>query len=433
MPSTGRPLPLPNSRRAELLGITVVNSIPVVGVVALGWNAAALVLLYWLELGVDSLWALVRALFAGRPPELDTGGLLLGPLAARQPALSIPWTGLRIYLTTLMTLPVVAAILFMALLLGAAVAVGPLGTPPEDVLASVLLATAGIFCATGATTLWGYFYRGGYRSHSSQTAITGVFFRIATAFLTVMFAIAVIAAASAESPDAELGSLDPAAVGLPMLLVIVGLKFGSDLLGAYGDRLAVYFGSFDRTYGWAEPPSEPTDIERSLPDAPRRVRPTRWGRVLGGPLRLPQHPGALYLGAMGLAVAALFAIGQIWRTVALIAAASIAGPVALVSLDHLLRYGAVEYRIAPDRGALVAYDRLFGTALWRVEAWDERTLRVERTPVDALLDTETVTIELEDDEHVLPHLPDAGAALAAFDRRPERSRRLVPGDTRPPS
>ena len=94
MPSTGRLLPSRNSRQAELLSITIINSIPIIGVVALGWNAAALVLLYWLELGIDSLWALVRALFAGRPPDLDSGGLLIGPLAARQPAISIPWTGL---------------------------------------------------------------------------------------------------------------------------------------------------------------------------------------------------------------------------------------------------------------------------------------------------------------------------------------------------
>lgn len=431
MPSTGGRLAPRPSRRVALLGIVLANSIPVVGVVALGWNAAALVLLYWLELGVDSLWALVRALFAGRPPDLDRGGLLVGPLAARRPALSVPRTGLRIHLTTLVTLPIAAAVLSVALLFGATVAVAPLGTPPDDVLASVLLATAGIFCATGGTTLWEYFYRGGYRSHSSGTAIAGVFFRIATAFVTVVVTVGAIAAASADSPDAELGTLDPAAVGLPILLVIVGLKFGSDLLGAYSDRLAVYFESFDREYGWAEPPSEPTIVDRSLSDAPRRVRPTRWGRLLGGPLRLPRHPGALSLGAMGLAVAALFAIGGVWRTVALLAAASLAVPVVLVSLDHLLRYGALEYRVAPEGGAVVAYDRLFGTALWRVEAWDERALRVERTPVDALLGTETVTIELDDDEYVLPHLPDAEAVLAAFDRRPERSRRLVPGGARP--
>lgn len=99
----------------------------------------------------------------------------------------------------------------------------------------------------------------------------------------------------------------------------------------------------------------------------------------------------------------------------------------LVSLDHLFRYGAVEYRVAPDRGAIVAYDRLFGTALWRVEAWDERALHVDRTPVDALLGTETVSIELSDDEYILPHLSDVKPVLAVFDRRPERSQQLVPG------
>lgn len=36
--------------RPELIAVLVGNGLPLIGVVALGWNAATLVLLYWLEL-----------------------------------------------------------------------------------------------------------------------------------------------------------------------------------------------------------------------------------------------------------------------------------------------------------------------------------------------------------------------------------------------
>ena len=43
-----------NSPSAETIAVIVANALPLVGVVGLGWNLAALVFLYWFELGIIS-------------------------------------------------------------------------------------------------------------------------------------------------------------------------------------------------------------------------------------------------------------------------------------------------------------------------------------------------------------------------------------------
>lgn len=426
MPFTRRVLYTEDSRRTELLSTIVSNSLPVVGVGLFDWSAAALLFLYWFELGVDSVWALVRAVFAGRPPEIETGALLMGSLAERQFALSVPRTGLRVYFTTLLALPVTALILGVVWLFTGALLIGPLPEPSTETVTGVLLATVGIFVLTGITTVRNYFYNGAYRKHSSTTAFRGLLPRIVTVFLGGILTLALITAAT-EGPEAELGSLDPTVVGLPLLLMVVCFKFTSDLLGVYSDRLAVYFKSYDQEYGWQTAPPKARSIDGTLTDAPERVRPVRWGRVGGGLLRFPYHPGSLFLGGMGLLVAVLFAIGSAWDIVAVIVLASVSIPALLLCLDQLLRYGTIEYRIDPGAGALVAYDRLFGTALWRIESWEESGLRIEQTPLDSLLGTETVTIEHADGEYILPHLPDAASVVTVFDRQPERSEPMIPG------
>lgn len=419
MPLVGRVLGTENSRRTELLSVVVSNALPIVGVGVLDWSAAALLFLYWLELGTDSVWALARALFAGRPPAIDTDGLLVGPLAARQLSLSVPRTGLRVYLTTGLTFPVTVLIVAAVWLLTGALLIGPLPEPSSDTLVGVTVASVGIFVSTGVTTVRNYFYNGEYRNHNSQTAFRGLLPRMATVFLSGIITLTLITAAT-EGPEANLGSLDPTSIGLPLLLTIVCLKATSDVFEVYSDRLAVYFKSYDEEYGWQEAPPQASVIDRTLTDAPDRIRPVRWARVIGGPFRLTQHPGSAYLGGLGLLVAALFAIGGLWDIVAAIVVASLCVPLLLLCFDQLLRYGTLEYRIDPDAGALVAYDRLFGTAMWRVESWDESGLRVERTPLDSLLGTETVTIEHADGEYVLPHVPDSNPVVAVFDRQPER-------------
>lgn len=281
MPSISRRLNGKASRRTELLGVIVSNAFPVVGVLALDWSAASLLLLYWFELGIDAFWALVRAVFAGRPPDIKSGGLLLGPLAARQPILPIPRTDLRIHFATVVGLPFTIPLVGGAWLFAGAVLIGPVPEPSSDTIGSVILASIGICLATGATTVRTYFFNGEYRKHNARTAFGGLLFKIITVFFTGLLTIMFVGAAT-EGPEAAIATIDPTAVGLPLLLVIVGLKFTFDYLGVYHDRLDVYFKSYDQEYGWQQPPSEPDSIKRTLPNTPHRIRPSPWGRILGG-------------------------------------------------------------------------------------------------------------------------------------------------------
>jgi hypothetical protein len=413
---------LARGRRPRSVALLVSNLLPLVGVVALGWNAGALVFLYWFELGITSFWAIVRALFAGRPSEIDPGGLIIGPLAARRAEIPVPGTDLRIRLSTLLVLPVIVPVLAGVWLVAGMVTVGVAvdGALAPAALDSVTLAALAIFATEGATTLVDYIYNGEYREHSAQTAIQGVFFRAGAVAVGGIFAVTLIGAATMET-DAELSAVDPGAVGLPLLVGIVGVKAAFDLTGLYRDRLAAFDESSPLEIGWAYDPPADDPIEDPLPEAPRRVRPTLRSRLIGGIATAPQHPGVAYLGALCLLAALLFATGQVWPVVALLLAGSVALPTLLLGINYWLRYGTVEYRVGDD--ALVAYDRLFDTALWRVEPWDEIDLRVKRGWLDRRLGTDTVVIELRDDEYRIPGLADPEPVLSVFDRRAERPER----------
>jgi len=416
---TGRP--------TEVLGVLASNAFPVLGVLTLDWSAASLLLLYWFELGVDAFWAVVRAVFAGRPPDIESGGLLFGPLAARQPTLPVPRTDLRVHLTTIVGLPLTIPVVGVAWLFAGAVLIGPVPELSSDSIRSVTLAAIGIFLVTGGSTVRTYFFDGEYRYHNARTAFGGLLFKIIIVFFTGLVTVVFVGTAT-EGPKTPITSIDPTAVGLPLLLVIIGLKFTSDYLSVYRDRLDVYFKSYDQTYGWQQPPAETDSIERVLADTPHRVRPSRWGRIFGGPLRLSYHTGTATLGVLGLVCGALFAIAGRWIIVAVMSGLSLTVVGLLLCIDQFLRYGTVEYRVSPETSALVAYDRLYEAPLWRIEAGEECDLRVERTIVDAFLGTVTITIEHADGEYILPHVSDSDSIVTVFDRRPEQSRRLILGD-----
>ena len=410
---------LGRGRRPRALSVAVANLLPLVGVVALGWNAAALMTLYWFELGIASGWALVRALFAGRPSEIERDGLIVGPLAQRRAGLSIPWTGVEIRVSSLLVLPIAAPILAVlwgvvgTLTVGVVVEQGTVST----VVDTVALATLALFVGEGATTLVEYFGRGEYRDHSAQTAITGVFARGAAIFLGALFTVTVVGVATLEG-DAPISALDPSAIGLPLLLGIVAVKFAFDLASLYGDRLAAFDESqaLDLGLTYDPPPAETPDASLSGPVETVRQPPRA---RLAGALTTPLgHPGLWYLAALPALGAALFAIGGKWGTAVTFLAVAVALPLGPAAIDHELRYGLVEYRAGDD--ALVARDRPSGTTLWRVEPWDETDLRVERSGLDRRLGTETVAIELRDDEYRIPGLGDAEPILDVFDRRPER-------------
>ncbi|MEZ3166208.1 DUF6498-containing protein [Halorubrum ejinorense] len=410
---------LARGRRPRALSVALATLLPLVGVVSLGWNAAALMTLYWFELGIASGWALVRALFAGRPSEIDRQGLVLGPLAQRRVGLSVPWTGVEVRLSSLLVLPVAAPILAVVWTVVGTLTVGVVadgGLAPEA-LDTVTLAVIAVFVGEGVTTLVEYFGRGEYRDHSAQTAIQGVFAQGAAIFLGALFTVTIVAAGTLED-DTPISALDPDAIGLPLLLGIVAVKFAFDLASLYGDRLAAFDESSALDLGFSHEPPAPQPADGSLAGAVRTVRQPRRARLAGALTTPLGHPGLWYLAALPALGAALFALGGEWGTVAALLAVAVALPLALAALDHELRYGLVTYRVGDD--ALVARDRPFGVDLWRVEPWDETGLRVERGRLDRRLGTETVVIELRDDEYRIPGLADSEPLLDVFERAPDR-------------
>jgi hypothetical protein len=159
-------------------------------------------------------------------------------------------------------------------------------------------------------------------------------------------------------------------------------------------------------------------VDDDVSEDAARVRPTLRGRLFGGISTLVRHPNAAVVGVVIGLIALLFATGRVWSVAAPLAASAVVVPFGVSSADHWLRYAGVEYRV--DGDAVVAHDRLFRQPLWRVEPWDERSLRVEHDWLDGRLGTETIVVELDDDTLRLPHLEDPETVLATFDRRPER-------------
>ncbi|MDB9279735.1 DUF6498-containing protein [Halorubrum ezzemoulense] len=422
MPSSRPPdglCALARGRRPRVLSVALANLLPLVGVVSLGWNAAALMTLYWFELGIASGWALVRALFAGRPSEIERDGLLIGPLAQRRVALSIPRTGVQVRLSSLLVLPVAAPILAVVWLVVGTLTVGVVveeGTV-STVVDTVALATLALFIGEGVTTLVEYFGRGEHRDHSAQTAIQGVFAQGAAIFFGALFTVTIVGAGTLEE-DTPISAIDPDAIGIPLLLGIVAVKFAFDLASLYGDRLAAFDESSSLDLGLSYDPPAAEPVDGSLAKPTETVRQPRRARLAGALTTPLGHPGLWYVGGGLALLGLLFAFGGDWGTVALLLAAALAVPLALAALDHELRHGLVEYR-AGD-GALVARDRLSGATMWRVEPWDETDLRVERRRLDRRLGTETVVIELRDDEYRIPGLDDPEPVLDVFDRRSDR-------------
>ncbi|WP_210755422.1 DUF6498-containing protein [Halorubrum sp. PV6] len=172
-------VPFENAQRyspsPETIAVIVANVLPLVGVIGLGWDLAALVFLYWFELGILSFWALVKAVFAGRRSEFDSDPLIGGALASKRTTIPVPFTDLGIRFSTLPVLAVAIPILTLVWFFAGVTTVGVIGpeTPDIDALVMVMLSAFGIFLSEGASTLLEYFHRGGYRDHSAQTAIQG--------------------------------------------------------------------------------------------------------------------------------------------------------------------------------------------------------------------------------------------------------------------
>ena len=403
--------------RWKVGAVFTANALPLAGVAALGWRSSTLILLYWVEFTVLLLGAVLRALFAGRPAEIEGDPPVVGALNRRSLRVTIPRTDVGVRASSLPVLAAAIPLLALLWFVVSAATIGIVGVTDANQEAWVLgLAVVTMVATEAGRTGVEYFHRGGYRDHNAQTALRGVFLRGVALIAVGTCSLLLVAGADASSAYPE-----PGAAGTPLLLGIVGLKLAVDLADLYSERLAAYDEAIDLPLGFAYEPPTDEGVDGVGPDA-RCVRPARVGRVAGGVPSLVRHPNVVVLGVLAVPIALLFALGRAWSLAVPVGVAAVGVPLGVSSLDHWLRYGGVEYRA--DGDAVVGYDRVSGEAVWRVEPWDERALRVKRDWLDARLGTETVVVELDGETLRLPHLRNPDAVLETFDRRPDRD---VPG------
>ena len=389
--STGRL----GDRRRALLAVLAVNAVPVLGVFLLGWSPAALVMLYWFELGVTLAFASIRAVFAQRPPEHPRDALLIGALGDKRWHLPLPGTSLGVLAANVPTLcvvvPFLAALWLVPGLIGLAgidqATAGEAVT--EATVGTALLAVPGIVVGRGVET-YRYFSERRYAAASVQRAL-----KPATSPILIV-GLALLATGMAATAGA------PAAA---VLAGVVTAKLGFDLAAVYSDRLEAFDERAHTDFGWASDAPEWPDVDTDLSGPAVTARPRRWAVVVDGVLRgLLTRGGALgALVAVGFGGLGLGTGSSDLARLALLVGGGILVAFALLGVfDRLIRYGATEYRIGSD---VVCYDRVAGRGQWRVPGWTLARAGRRRTLADRLSGTRTLVIEHDDRTVRIAHVP----------------------------
>jgi len=244
----------------KLFSIFVANSVPIIGLLTFGTSAAALLVFYWLELGVGMLWTIVRALFAGNPP---------GEEAEREPFSSPKWATLRFILPDrffedtgddstsddggwrnwqillprtgvgvyLGTIPALVVVIFLFTVVWAGfggVVAGPVVAAANGTETQIwpLTGAGVVFLSQGGQTVTEYFYRGGYQEASVWSVAKGIFYEglvLVGAGLLVLLSVY-------ASMDGETVSLESAASG-PIIFTVIATKVLIELTVYYIDTL----------------------------------------------------------------------------------------------------------------------------------------------------------------------------------------------------
>jgi hypothetical protein len=218
---------IPESR---VTAVVVANAVPIVGLVGFDTSGTGLLVFYWLEFTVLSLWALVRAVFSGKPRESDADHPTIGDHIDGDAGIPIPWTSVTIRYRTIPALIVIVPLLavvwagFGGVVVGPVVAANPGAEPPQWVIAG----TVTVFATEGGRTAVEYFYRGEYRNATVWMPVQGLFWQ-GLVLVGAGLAIVLIAREFAEGNSV---TLEEAASG-PMLALVVFGKFAVDLTAYY--------------------------------------------------------------------------------------------------------------------------------------------------------------------------------------------------------
>lgn len=400
------------NRRLELGAVAVTNLLPLAGVTVLGWSLAAVVLLYWLELGVLLWWSAVRATFAQRPSVQPADALLVGATRHKRGGLSVPRTGLSVRVQHLPVVAVAAPVLgLLWVFVGGATVAALEQTAAASALArdgtyaTVALGTVGIFGSQGASTVSEFFLDGRYEEVNAQQALQTATWPLAVVGTAMMFAVAALSAGGS---------------GLLLVGALVCVKLLFDVAGVYRDRLRAFDERTAVEFGWANDPPERSPVDDTLSGPVRTVRPRRLGVLASGVVRGLTRELFLVLVAVPAVATVGFLAAGIWpvaRFFGAIAGALVVAFLAAGVFDTTVRHRWMEYRVSGD---VVGYDRLLGESQWRVPEWKVARADPERTVVDRLLGTETLVVEDGDRTVRLVHVRQG--ALAEPDGEPEEPR-----------
>lgn len=365
--------------------ILVGNLVPLVGVLRLGWDPAALVVVYALEAVLSFPIAAAKALFAQRPPETDRddGGMvsvsdanLTGKRGSVTVTGSLPPLHLRNVPFAVTVLGVSMGLVgILGLVLSRTVdALGVLGEP-------IVLTGVASLVVGQAVDIWrDYFGNRHYETVSPYSVVE-------TPARQTFFLIAVLIAV----PRPEDGG-GPVA---PVLAAFVLAK----LLVEWSAFRATH-GSDGRIAGWLSGPDASADalasprVPAGDPDA--RVATDRRAAGYAAVGHAVLESGPLYVRVFSILwfFALVFLGGDTASTATIVAATVVSGGLLLAALavkaaGHYLRYGPLEYRRYGDR--IVAYDRWLDDPQWAasVEAFRDVAVVSDRLS-DRLLDTRTV-------------------------------------------
>lgn len=424
MPSPSRRARPPT--RLGFVPILFANLLPLIGVLAFGWNPATLVVIYALELLFTFPLAGVKALFAQRPPQTnrddDTSVISVSNelIEKRGSVELVPWLP-PVYPRNLpFATAVVGAAVWFVIIVGVVFSnlfdVAAILTRPE-----VLVSAFGLVLGQSVET-WREYRRGNYETASPYTVIETparqTFFLAFVLFTTPGITV----------------------VGVEIVLGIVVLAKLLIEWSAYratqggGGRLAKWLAGPQPSEGEREHVRIPDgESDDRIPTDSRAVLYTGTFDVLG---RLAPFYAMLFIFVWFLLLillggeepSAVMTLGS-----GIVVFAVFVGLVVAKIGMFYLRYGPLEYRRYEDR--IVAYDTLLEAPQWSSSIDVLRNVEVvsDRLP-DRLLDTRTIAVTTgwddEDSNRHLGPVSNPDTLIEAFEL-PVRTTALEPLDRRP--
>ena len=378
---------------SDTIAVIAGNLIPIVGVVAAGWQPETLLLVYLAELATICLWAAVQTLFARKRPnnflrravnDSRRRFELLGPLQQKRGGTRIAGPLPPVYLRNVPTF--IAALVVGPLVVGLGFVLVAFTRPTitQSVATSFLLGGTSVGIGRSVAIWHQFFSNGGYEDHSARSVLLTPFRYLLV--LGVLFLLFL----SLESGPIGGQLVDPRAA-------VVGLavaKLGYDVRTIQLDRDSERRSWFARLYG-----GQDTEIDPEPVTTPASSPTARFSMDRSTAVADALRSGVRYVcwnSEVTVLLCLLIALGIIANSQGIVLAtvglAILLGGVR--SVTRYLRYGTVEYHCYRDQ--LIAFDRLLDEPQSKMAVSAVAAVSIKHDRVDNYVGTETLEFEVTD-------------------------------------